>query len=175
MARTPVDQWDSLYVKGADTLKVLFASDDTPIEVGNGTNSADVTIFGNTSSDKVVWDASANLLSFQGDAAMVYGHTAKLTVSDGDGATNLIPGFQFLGTARADASVLIGGFNTTNDSTVAPMLGFLKGGDATIGAVATIVASGEILGEITAFGCDGVDYELFRNGIERCPYWGPCR
>lgn len=89
---------------------------------------------------------------------LVVGHTTQLTISDGDGATNLIPETQVLGTAKADASVLIASFNTTNDATVAPSLNFLKGGNAAIGSN-TIVASGEILGEITAFGDDGADYE----------------
>ena len=81
-----------------------------------------------------------------------------ITVSDGDGATNLIPEVQVLGTAKADSSVLIASFNTTNDSTVAPSLNFLKSGHATIGSN-TIVACGEILGEINFFGADGTDFE----------------
>ena len=89
---------------------------------------------------------------------LIIGHTAQVTVSDGDGATNLIPELQVLGTAKADGSVVIASFNTTNDRTVSPSLNFLKGGNAAIGSN-TIVASGESLGEIVWFGDDGVDYE----------------
>lgn len=89
---------------------------------------------------------------------LIVGHTAQITISDGDGTTNLIPEVQVLGTTKTDASVVIGSFNTTDGTTVAPSLNFLKSGNATIGSN-TIVASGEILGEITFFGADGTDFE----------------
>lgn len=88
---------------------------------------------------------------------VVIGGAAQV-VSDGDGATNLTPSAQHLGNAKADASMLLGSFNVTNDATVAPCLAFLKSGDAEVGQK-TIVASGEVLGEIIWFGDDGVDYE----------------
>lgn len=100
---------------------------------------------------------SSQLNVLDGNSLLV-GGTSPQTVSNGDGATNLAPTVQVLGTAKADASVLIGAFNTTNDATVAPSLGFLKSGNAAIGS-STIVASGEVLGEITFFGDDGADYE----------------
>lgn len=84
--------------------------------------------------------------------------SSQVTVSDGDGTTNCAPVAQFLGTTKATGSILVASFNTTNDATVAPSLSFLKSGSGTIGSN-TIVASGEILGEITAFGDDGADYE----------------
>lgn len=89
---------------------------------------------------------------------LVVGHTAQLTISDGDGATNLIPELQVVGTAKADSSLLLAAFNTTDNATVAPSLNFLKSGNAAVGSN-TIVAANEILGEITWFGDDGVDYE----------------
>lgn len=88
---------------------------------------------------------------------LVGGATAQV-ISDGDGGTNLTPTAQVLGTAKADSSLLLASFNTTNDATVAPSLNFLKSGNAAIGSK-TVVASGEVLGEITAFGDDGTDYE----------------
>jgi len=88
---------------------------------------------------------------------LVVGHTAQLTISDGDGAANLIPETQFLGSAQADGSAMLGTFNTTN--TIASTLAFLKGGSATIGSATVIVADDEYVGRIIAYGCDGVDFE----------------
>lgn len=53
-------RWD------ATDLDVLAAADDSVIKFGNGTNSFDVWIYGNTASDYVLFDASANELSLQG-------------------------------------------------------------------------------------------------------------
>lgn len=113
--------------------------------------------YGSASTKYVQWDASADTMFFV-EASLVFGHSATVTVSDGDGATNLIPGYQFIGTAKADSSVLLASFNATNGTTVAPSLNFLKSGNATAGSN-TIVATGEILGEITFFGADGTDFE----------------
>ncbi len=137
---------------------LLVAADDSVINVGNGTLSADVKVFGNTTADFSLWDASANTLFLQGDSTLVVGHSAQLTVSDGDGTTNLIPETQVIGTTKADSSVLIAGFNTTNDATVAPTLAFLKSGHATAGSNTTVAAD-EVLGEIIFYGADGTDFE----------------
>lgn len=93
-----------------------------------------------------------------GGFAGVFGEATRQTVSDGDGSTNLIPAVQILGTTSATASLLIGSWNTTNDTTVAPKLCFLKSGHGTIGSN-TIVAASEVLGEIIFFGADGADFE----------------
>lgn len=96
---------------------------------------------------------------FIGDGnGLIVGHTAQLTISNGDGSTNLTPGVQIIGTAKADSSLLLASFNTTNDNTVSPVLAFLKSGNGTVGSN-TVVASGEVLGAIVAFGDDGTDYE----------------
>lgn len=108
-----------------------------------------------TASKAIVAGASKEVT---GLTQLVLGHTAALTVSDGDGATNLVPNLQVLGTTKATGSATIGVFNTTDDATVAPALNFLKSGNATIGSNTT-VASGEVLGEITFFGADGTDFE----------------
>lgn len=55
-------RWD-----GTD-LDILAAADDSVIKLGNGTNSFDAWVYGNTASDYLLWDASANNLSTQGDA-----------------------------------------------------------------------------------------------------------
>ena len=93
-------------------------------------------------------------------AGLIVGSTSiQVTVSDGDGSTNLVPEVQVLGTAKADSSMLLAAFNTTDTSAIAPMLGFLKSGNGTIGTMTTAVAADEVLGEITAFGADGTDGE----------------
>ena len=53
-------RWD------ATDLDVLVAVDDTVIKFGNGTLSADLWWYGNTASDYVLIDASANEMSLQG-------------------------------------------------------------------------------------------------------------
>lgn len=89
---------------------------------------------------------------------MVFGHTATLTISDTDGSTNCIPQHQIVGTTKAGASLLLASANTTNDLTVAPSVNLLKNGHADWTGN-TVVASGEILGEVNFFGADGADLE----------------
>lgn len=62
-------RWD-----GTD-LDILGVADDQVIKVGNGTNSFDVWVYGNTASDYVLWDASANKLSFVAGAFVDLGGT----------------------------------------------------------------------------------------------------
>ena len=86
------------------------------------------------------------------------GHATQETVSIGDGATNLVPELQVLGTAAADSSMLLASFNTTATTAGSPILAFAKGGHGTIGSH-TVVTDGEELGNIIAFGDDGSDLE----------------
>jgi hypothetical protein len=102
--------------------------------------------------------APTNAGSSGGFDGGVIGSEIPQTVSNGDGSTNMIPEVQILGTTAATGSMLIASANTTNDTTVAPKLCFLKNGGANFGTN-TIVASGEVLGEIIFFGADGADYE----------------
>ena len=55
-------RWD------ATDLDMLAAADDTVFKIGNGTNSFDVWVYGNTASEYILWDASADKLSFEGGA-----------------------------------------------------------------------------------------------------------
>ena len=55
-------RWD------ATDLDMLAAADDSVFKIGNGTNSFDVWIYGNTASEYILWDASADKLSFEGGA-----------------------------------------------------------------------------------------------------------
>ena len=53
-------RWD------ATDFDILGAADDLVLNIGNGTNSFDVTLFGNIAGSKVTWDASANVLRLNG-------------------------------------------------------------------------------------------------------------
>jgi hypothetical protein len=53
-------RWD-----GTD-LDILAATDDSVIKFGNGTKNFDVWFYGNTASDNVIFDASANQLKLDG-------------------------------------------------------------------------------------------------------------
>ncbi len=95
---------------------------------------------------------------FADGTGLLIGNAVNVTISDGDGSTNLVPEVQIIGTAKADSSLLLASFNETNDTTVSPMIAFLKSGHATAGGN-TVVAASEVLGSITAFGADGADFE----------------
>src|SRR3990167_1520717 len=62
-------RWD------ATDLDILAAADYSVIKFGNGTNSFDVWIYGNTASDYILWDASAGAMSFVGAAYVDLGGT----------------------------------------------------------------------------------------------------
>lgn len=49
-----------------ETPSLIPSVDDTPMYLGNGTKSFDVRIYGNTSSDYLSWDASANTFTLTG-------------------------------------------------------------------------------------------------------------
>jgi len=100
---------------------------------------------------------SSNVFMDNGTGICI-GHATQETVSIGDGATNLVPELQVLGTAAADSSMLLASFNTTATTAGSPILAFAKGGNATIGSH-TVVTDGEELGNIIAFGDDGSDLE----------------
>lgn len=53
-------RWD------ATDLDILAAADDSVIKFGNGTNSFDIWIYGDTASDRIVFDASAKVMDFDG-------------------------------------------------------------------------------------------------------------
>mgnify|MGYP001576363253 CR=1 FL=1 len=96
---------------------------------------------------------------------LLVGGTTQLTISDGDGATNLIPEVQVLGTGAADASMAIAAFNATNTRAVAPRLALVKGAAATQVAT-TAVADNEVVGVLIAYASDSVDFETPVASIE---------
>ena len=63
-------RWD------ATDLDMLAAADDTVFKIGNGTNSFDVWVYGNTASDYILWDASAGKLTLEGAAYVDLGGAA---------------------------------------------------------------------------------------------------
>lgn len=95
------------------------------------------------------------------------GSATQVTVSDGDGATNLIPEVQALGvgTAFAGGAIVAATFNTTNTRAVSPKLILVKGGAATQVAT-TAVADNEVVGSIIAYGSDSADFETPVAAIE---------
>ena len=118
------------------------------------------------------WEAvAAGSTAFSADVTvangygLVVGGTAQQTISDGGGATDVVPEVQVLGTATADMTALIGGWSTTATRAAAPTLALLKSGNATI-ASHTVVTDDEILGSIIAYGDDGTDYESPAAAIE---------
>jgi len=116
------------------------------------------------------YDTSANAYIIQGDdsgtvsdrlvvgvsAGTIIGNASQVTISDGDGGTDLTPEFQVLGTTGADSSMILGLYSTTD--ALGPMLAFVKSGNATIGSQ-TVVADNEYIGRIVAFGSNGTDTE----------------
>ena len=97
-------------------------------------------------------------------AGLIVGHTAQETISI-DGATDLVPEVQVLGTAAADATVMLAAFSTTATIAGSPILAFVKGGNASIGSH-TVVTDGEELGNIVAYGDDGTDLEAIAAQIQ---------
>ena len=96
---------------------------------------------------------------------LLIGSATAVTVSDGDGATNLIPELQVLGTGVADGSALAAVFNTTNTRAVAPRFALVKGAAATQVAT-TAVADNEVVGVLIAYASDSADFETPVGSIE---------
>ena len=96
---------------------------------------------------------------------LVVGHTGQETISIGDGATDLVPEVQVLGTGQVDGSLMLGVFSTTATAAGAPLIAMVKGGNATIGSH-TVVTDGEELGNIIAYGDDGTDLEAVAAQIQ---------
>ena len=96
---------------------------------------------------------------------LIVGNASQETISVGDGATDLVPEVQVLGTAAADASLMLAAFSATATTAGSPILAFVKGGNGTIGSH-TVVTDGEELGNIIAYGDDGTDLEAVAAQIQ---------
>ena len=149
--------------RGTAAASIGLASDAGGITLSAGNTSHGVTVgdisgapvtIGHTTSETTISDN----LTVTGDvevsngSGLVVGHTAQVTVSRGDGSTDMIPELQVLGTARDDSSLLLGQFGAGQ-----PTLGFLKS-NAAIGS-SDAVNDNDELGQILFFGDDGSDYE----------------
>ena len=131
----------------------IYASPDTTVSAGVMPGSL---VFQTTAGGGETLTTALTVSSAQ---KTMFGGTTALTISDGDGATNLIPAVQIQGTTKATNSLLLLGNSATATSTVAPSINFAKGAHATLGNATTAVADNTILGEITWFGSDGTDFE----------------
>ena len=110
-------------------------------------------------------DNAGTYISFETDgterarflgAEWLIGYTAALTVSSGDGITDLVPRQQTVGGGQSSASLLLADFAVSDAS--AATLAFLKSGHATVGSN-TVLVDNEYVGRIIAFGADGTDFE----------------
>ena len=178
---------DSIQVENLDTEKIIIRASDTNAAVLNffadgaadagdwwrvqATDSDTFAIGSDKASEGTIidyititngGDAASSLTAIGG--SLVIGHTAKETISI-DGSTDLSPGFQILGTAAADSSMMLAAFSTTATIAGSPILGFVKGGNATIGSH-TVVTDNEELGNIVAYGDDGTDLEAIAAQIQ---------
>ena len=79
-------------------------------------------------------------------------------ISSLDGATNVIPKLQVLGTAQTDGAIMAAVWSETATNAAAPLFALVKSGHAAI-AYHTIVTDNEVLGVVAAFADDGVDLE----------------
>lgn len=132
---------------------------------------ADALSITDGSADIMVFDTSTvgNVITITAEvraSGLVIGGT-EITISDGDGSTNLIPEVQSLGvgTAFAGGSLVLATFNATNTRAVSPHIALVKGAAATQVAT-TAVADDEVIGSIIAYGSDSSDFETPVGAIE---------
>lgn len=165
---TPALAVDSMVI--SDTV----ASGDFLLALNRGGNSENY-IFGDASAGTLTLYAPNGALTLSPTSDVVIGSgkglltgsTSQLTISNGDGATDLIPELQGLGvgTAFAGGALALATFNTTNTRAVAPRIALVKGAAATQVAT-TAVADDEVVGAIMAFSSDGTDFETPVGSIE---------
>ena len=158
------------FLSGASTTNSIYFGDVNDNDAGSivYTHGADMAFTVETVEVLTLAAASVtnNVNTFVGNGyGAVIGHTAQETISDGGGATDVVPEFQILGTAAADMTAMIGGWSTTATRAAAPVLALVKSGHASIGSH-TVVTDGEILGSIIAYGDDGTDLEAPAAAIE---------
>ena len=158
------------FLSGASTTNSIYFGDVNDNDAGSivYTHGTDMAFTVETAEVLTLAAASVtnNVNTFVGNGyGAVIGHTAQETISDGGGATDVVPEFQILGTAAADMTAMIGGWSTTATRAAAPVLALVKSGHASIGSH-TVVTDGEILGSIIAYGDDGTDLEAPAAAIE---------
>lgn len=134
--------------------EIRFVVDGTPAadQLG-GSIEFYTTPDGSTTLTERVRITSAGDLRVANGSGVIVGHTAQVAI----GAVT--PELQVLGTAPADSTMSLTAWSA---DAVAPRLYFGKSRSATIGTF-SIVTSGDNLGEILAFGDDGVDFNSNAN------------
>jgi hypothetical protein len=96
-----------------DVLEIDCAADDAVMYIGNGTNSFDIHVFGDTADDNIIFDASAKTLNFDGIDVQLE-DADILSFGDADDIQMRWDGTDFDILAAADASIIKFG-NGTND------------------------------------------------------------
>ena len=160
-------RWD------ATDFDILAAADDSVFKLGNGTNSFDVWVYGETASDYVLWDASASKLSLVGAAmfdmggtvghlmhtcVMVTGDTSPLAASSG--ITYIVnggAGVNFTLPAVASSAGLTFRFINGVDQTMtvtAPANTLVVDNDVTATSIAFSTVGEKVGNAVEAF-CDG--------------------
>jgi hypothetical protein len=105
-------------VTSGDNAAIGYTASEGLILIGQG-SSFDVTIKNDASANVLSIATGTTIARFGGDvhidngSGLVVGHSAQLTISDGGGATDLVPEVQVLGTTQADSSALFAAFSTT--------------------------------------------------------------
>ena len=132
----------------------LLITDDAKLYFGSGSDAS--IEYDEDGADNL--SIAGSDVSIANGIGLIVGHTTQETISIGDGATDLVPEVQILGTAQTDASLMLAAFSTTATSAGAPLIALVKGGNGTIGSH-TVVTDGEELGNIIAYGDDGTDLE----------------
>jgi hypothetical protein len=146
---------------GGHSKEFLFANGDSAdLQIGHGMATATLK----TASGAITLSPTTDTLIANG-TGLVIGHTGQETISIGDGATDLVPEVQVLGTGQVDASLMLAAYSTTATAAGAPLIALVKGGNATIGSH-TVVTDGEELGNIIAYGDDGTDLEAVAAQIQ---------
>ncbi len=128
----------------------------TDVSVGDDllfTSSGAVINF--NSSDVTLTHASNKLTMDGGDLHMANGNGIVIGY-DAQATTPATGELQVWGTGTADSTVVFGHNSTTDSSKF--RLAFVKGANATIGNASTVVADGEYLGAIAAYGSDTSDF-----------------
>lgn len=82
-----------------------------------------------------------------------------------DGATDVVPELQLLGTAADDSSMMLVCFSLTATIAATPIYHLVKSGDAAIDGTHVVVTDNEILGAIQWHGDDGTDLEAIAGQI----------
>lgn len=150
----------------------ITASGDFLLALNRGGNSENYIWADSSAGDLTLYAPAGEILlnpttdvQILNGTGLIVGATSQVTISDGDGSTNLVPEMQVLGTAAADGSLLVASFNTTNDRTVSPHIALVKGAAATQVAT-TAVADNEVCGSIISYASDSADFETPVAAIE---------